>query len=810
MQQDKIKEIVKKMTLEEKVALISTDGPCALYELKNHGVPSIIFADGATGVNASHISLDFLMAMQKRRAAAAAQQDSKQDSQQGAKQSGEDANMQGNEKLKKAMANPMGYVQSLIEMEPDDAAGEAAGNPIGEGFLQYVTTRRNPAGKIVSFPSGVNIGATFNEKLVNELGEAIGQEMNASNLDVVLGPNVDIARDPLGGRNYEMYGEDPLLVGRTAVAMVNGIQKTGTAACAKHFLANNQETRRQTKNTHVSTRTLREVYVKGFEKAVKHAGLKSVMSAYNAVNGVFSSYNKTALTSWLKEEWGFEGAVVSDWGAVTGETDKSLAAGLDLVLHGPLPYDTSDVAAGIENGTLSMERLDDAVERLLSLVYWVKETKENYEFDFDLNQILEKAYETVVDGTVLLKNQDILPLSVDTKVSFGGSRARNTLECGGGSTYITTSLHSNVADSAEQLGANVCDDINESDVYIYVAGAEGGENADRKDMYLDSQDEENILPALKNAKSMGKKTVVVLNIAGPVDMRKWIDYADAVLVIFIPGCMGGKACADIIFGKASPGGRLPITFPNRLEESIAYPYVVGEHDDVYYSEGVFVGYRYYDSKDAAVAYPFGYGLTYTSFESELVESPNKWDIRVEDTAHVKVRVTNTGKQSGAEVIQVYASHVNDRFPVPKKVLLGYGKIYLQPGESQELEIRLDAEDLCLYDPERGSVTPIGEYKLHIGTNVLDIFDVADVEVIGNNPYRFDEHSTFGEILDNPKALEIMRETVPQFFNIPERYFQNMRNEKMGQLLSQQLIHTIPNANQLKDIMDNFFKRLEEI
>ncbi|MBQ1604756.1 MAG: hypothetical protein II091_03400, partial [Lachnospiraceae bacterium] len=249
MQQDKIKEIVKQMTLEEKVALISTDGPCALYELKDHGIPSIIFADGATGVNASHISLDFLMAMQKRRAAAAAQQNLNQDSQQGAKQSGEAANMQGNEKLKKSMANPMGYVQSLIEMEPDDAAQEAAGNPIGEGFMQYVTTRRNPAGKIVSFPSGVNIGATFNEKLVNELGEAIGQEMNATNLDVVLGPNVDIARDPLGGRNYEMYGEDPLLVGRTAVAMVNGIQKTGTAACAKHFLANNQETRRQTKNT---------------------------------------------------------------------------------------------------------------------------------------------------------------------------------------------------------------------------------------------------------------------------------------------------------------------------------------------------------------------------------------------------------------------------------------------------------------------------------------------------------------------------------------------------------------------------------
>ncbi|MCR5144930.1 MAG: glycoside hydrolase family 3 C-terminal domain-containing protein [Lachnospiraceae bacterium] len=793
MQEKQIREIISKMTLEEKVALISSDGPCALYELKEHGVPSVNFADGATGVNASHISLDFLMLMQKMAAQRAASD-----------------NQGGEQKRPAGMSNPMGYVQELVQMEPEAAKEAAAENPLGQGFLRFLEGRRNPAGKIVSFPSGVNIGATFNEKLANEIGIAIGKEMRASHLDVVLGPNVDVARDPLGGRNYEMYSEDAIHVGKTAVAVINGIQSTGTAVCAKHFIANNQETRRQTKNTHVSTRTLREIYAKGFEKSVKNANLKSVMSAYNAVNGQFSSYNKTILTDWLKDEWGFDGVVVSDWGAVTGNTDQSLSAGLDLVLHGPLPYDTSDVAEGIEKGTLSMERLDDAVYRIISLVYWLKENQEAYKFDFNLDEILDKAYETIVDGTVLLKNEDVLPLDTSAKVAFGGSRADNTLECGGGSTFISTSLHSNVVDSAKELGVNVCDNQDDADTFIFVAGAEGGENADRKDMFLDTADQKEITEALKSAKARGKKTVVVLNVAGPIDMTDWKEYADAILVIFIPGCMGGKACADVIFGKANPAGRLPITFPNRIEESIAYPYVVGEHDDVYYSEGVFVGYRYYDAKDASVAYPFGYGLSYTTFTSKLVSIPSSWDIRKNKTIDIEVEVTNTGKCAGSEVIQVYAGYNNDRFPMPKKYLLGYGKVALEAGETKVITITLDSEDLCVYDPERGPVTPIGTYDISIGTNVNDIFTKIKIDIEGDNPYRLDEHSSFGEILDNPEAYKILKEEIPQFFNIPERYFQNMRNEKMGNLLSQQLIHTIPNANQLKEIMDNFFAKIGEL
>lgn len=283
-----IPNIIREMTLEDKMNFIVTPTPCITYVMEELGIEPIVLADGATGVNGTHIMLDFLQELMKRM-------------RKMPEQSAEQAS---------GMGNPWLELQELISLEESEALKIAEGNPMKIGFMNFLKSRRNPEGKFVAFPSGVNIGACFNEDSAYQIGKAVGEEMRASHVDVCLGPNVDIVRDPLGGRNYEMYGEDPILVGRTGAAFVRGMQSTGTAACAKHFIANNQETRRQTKDTHVSNRTLRELYAKGFENAVKAGGIKSVMSAYNAVNGTFSSYNKMLLNDWLKEEWGDRKSVV--------------------------------------------------------------------------------------------------------------------------------------------------------------------------------------------------------------------------------------------------------------------------------------------------------------------------------------------------------------------------------------------------------------------------------------------------------------------------------------------------------------------
>ena len=777
------------MTLEEKMNLIITPTPCLSYAIEDMDIPSLILADGATGANGTHIMLDFLMDLMKKM-----------------NQIQEESDGAGTK-----TGNPWLELQELIGLEEKEAEKMVEGDPLKMGFMNFLKNRRNPAGRFVSFPSGVNIGACFNEKTAYYIGKAVGEEMRAANIDVCLGPNVDVIRDPLGGRNYEMYGEDPVLVGRTAAAFVRGVQSVGTAACAKHFIANNQETNRQTKDTHVSVRTLRELYAKGFEKAVKDGEIKSVMTAYNAVNGVFSSYNKMTLTDWLKGEWGFDGVVVSDWGAVTGKNDKAVGAGMDLVLHGPTPCDGTDIVEAVKAGTLQESKVDEAVERILKLILWSRDKKAGKPFTYDQEKILKCAYDTVVDGTVLLKNEQVLPLKKSKKVAFYGKRAKETIECGSGSTFVTTPLHSNVCDETEKMGVyTVYEKMENADVVVYVAGAQGGENADRPDMQLDPEDAERILEVLKQAKDEGKQTVAVLNIAGPVDMREWIAYADAVCVIFIPGCMGGKATADVLFGNAVPCGRLPFTFPKKLNDSPAAPYPVGEVNDIYYSEGIFVGYRWYDYKDLPVQYPFGYGLSYTEFHMEVPEQTLRWDLEKKEVIDLSVAVKNTGNYYGCEVIQLYLHQESARLHMPEKELKAYAKVYLDPGEEKTVTLSIHREDLEVYDPERGQIIPVGDYTILLGTSSLDIFAKIEMEVIGRNPYMMGENTTLGEILDSPEATAVLEKYIPGFSTAIGEHIRLMSGEKIGALLSRRLIGSIPDANELKALLDHIFADLAEI
>lgn len=784
-----IPKIISEMTLEEKMNLIILPSPCTTSSIQDMDISPIILADGATGVNGTHIMLDFLNEIIERM-------------NQSQEQSSEDSSNMG---------NPWIELQELISLEESESLKRAEGNPMKMGFMKFLKNRRNPDGRFISFPSGVNIGACFNEDMAYEIGKAVGEEMRASQVDVCLGPNVDIIRDPLGGRNYEMYGEDPILVGKIGAAFVSGMQSTGVAACGKHFIANNQESRRQTKDTHVSKRTLRELYAKGFEKAVKDSDIKSVMSAYNAVNGEFSSYNKMILTDWLKEEWGFSGIVVSDWGAVTGSNDESVAAGMDMVLHGPTPCDGTDIIEAVKAGTLEESRVDDAVERILKLILWQKKIKEENPLDYNQKALLEKAYDIVVDGMVLLKNDNILPLKKSTKVAFYGKRAKDTLECGSGSTFVTTPLHSNVYEESKKMGVDVSfEEMKNSDLLVYVAGAEGGENADRPSMELDQEDEKRLANTLKEAKAQGKQTLVILNIAGPIDMREWIQDADAILTIFVPGCMGGKATADVLFGEATPCGRLPMTFPKKLIDSPAAPYPIGECDDIYYSEGVFVGYRWYDYKELDVQYPFGYGLTYTDFEIEVLGFADEWDLRQKETLDVQVRVKNVGDRYGCELIQLYLGNLSSRIPVPEKELKAFKKVYLESGQEEVITLRVKREDLEVYDPERGLLTPIGEYSIMVGVNSNEILCKKVLHISGKNPYVMDENTTLGEVLSSPQATAIMEKYLPGFSTSLGEHIKLMSSEKIGPLLSRYLIRSIPDANELKGMMDSLYCELSQL
>lgn len=793
-----IRQVISELSLEEKMRFLIAVSACVSYSVEDMDIPSMVWEDGATGVNGTQVMLDFLAELITHM-----------------------EENQGQSPASSDMGNPWTELQALLGMEEREAWEAAGDNPMKAGFLKFMKGRRNPEGSSVSFPSGVNIGACFSEETAWKAGRALGQEMRASGVDVCLGPNVDIMRDPLGGRNYEMYGEDPILVGRTAAAFIRGMQSVGTAACVKHFIANNQESRRQTKDTHVSDRTLRELYAKGFEAAVKDGKVRSVMSAYNAVNGVFSSYNKMILNDWLKEEWGFDGVVVSDWGAVTGHNDQAVAAGMDLVLHGQAPCDGGDIVEAVKSGTLPVQRVDDAVERILKLTLWVKKTRRENPLDYDRQAALQAAYDTVTDGMVLLKNDGILPLDKTKKTVFYGRRAKETFECGSGSTFVSTSLHTNVYEESLKLGAAVCwgelngqedclEKIYDSDVVVYVAGAEGGENADRTDMETDREDKEQLPRILRAARGQGRRTVVVLNVAGPVDMRKWLSDADAVLVNFVPGCMGGKATADVMFGKAAPCGRLPVTFPVRLSDSPAAPYPTGECDDIYYSEGIFVGYRWYDCKELPTQFPFGYGLSYTTFGMKTVMIPEVWDVREQPYMEVKVRVKNTGAVRGAEVIQLYMGQKDARIPMPVKELKAFSKIYLEPGQEETVTLTVRREDLEVFDPERGLLLPIGEYRLILGTNSENSFYSGDLKVAGRNPYVMDENTTLAEIFESPEAMAVLAKYVPGVAAMPQEHVKLMGGEKIGPLLSRQLIRAIPDANELKSLLDKLFAELAGI
>ncbi|MBD5480302.1 MAG: glycosyl hydrolase [Lachnospiraceae bacterium] len=631
--------------------------------------------------------------------------------------------------------------------------------------------------KAVCFPAGCATAASFDRKLLRTLGETLGKECQAEGIGVLLGPAVNIKRSPLCGRNFEYFSEDPYLAGQMASSYIKGVQSKGVGTSIKHFLANNQEHRRMSSSSEVDERTLREIYLPAFEEAVKKAKPWTVMCSYNRINGVYAAQNKKYLTDVLRGEWGFDGFVVSDWGAVNDRA-ADLEAGLDLEMPSSFGVNDKKIVEAVESGALSEEVLDKAVERILSIVdRSVENRKEGATYDKEEDHRL--ARRIAAESMVLLKNDGVLPLRKGARIAFIGEFAEKPRFQGGGSSHINTFKTESaweMADRSHVIYAqgystkeNKLDDTLLSEAIRAAALAETAvvfaglpdafesEGFDRTHMRLPEYQNE-LIEAVCNA---NPNTVVVLHNGSPVEMP-WIHKVKGILETYLGGQAIGGAVVDVLYGDVNPSGRLPETFPLKLEDNPSYIFYIGEGDKVEYREGVFVGYRYYDKKKMDVLFPFGHGLSYTSFQLSNLKLSKK---KMEDTEElqVTVEVKNTGRCAGKEVVQLYVAAPEDGDVIrPVRELKGFEKVELAPGERKTVSFRLGKRAFAYYDAEISDFrVPTGEYRIEIGRSSRDICLSEEVTVTDTSGKRqpITMDTTIGDILKLSGAKEIVEKMI---------------------------------------------------
>jgi len=624
------------------------------------------------------------------------------------------------------------------------------------------------------FPTASCLAATWDVQLIHEMGEALAEECIALNVDVILGPGVNMKRSPLGGRNFEYFSEDPYLAGEMAVSLINGVQSKGVGTSLKHYAANNQEFQRFSISAEVDERTLREIYLPAFEKAVKQARPWTVMCSYNKVNGTFASEHHTLLTDILKKEWGFEGLVVSDWGAVRDRV-AALKGGLDWEMPGPQERRVRAVVEAVRSGELDEAILDEAVRRILRIVFKAKETPKGGTFDVDAHH--ELASKIASEGMVLLKNNGLLPLKGQQHIAVIGHAAEHAHFQGGGSSHINPTkvavpfkeLQAHAANAeltyAEgyptdnsfrqdliDQAVNLARSAEVAVLYIALPTFKESEGYDRSDLDLTEQQ----IALIQAVAAVQPNTVVVLNNGAPIAMSVWIDDVAAVLEAWMMGQAGGAAIADVLFGKSNPCGKLAETFPLKLSDTPAHINWPGGAGQVHYGEGFFIGYRYYDAKEMPVLFPFGYGLSYTSFaySNPRVSVKTFKDL---DGLTVTVDVTNTGNLAGKEIVQVYVHDQKSGLVRPNKELKGFAKVELQPGETKSVSIPLDFRAFAYYHPEyRQWITEDGEFDILIAASAADIRHTLSVtlESTLHLPCILDKESTIREWMADPRGKAV--------------------------------------------------------
>ena len=623
--------------------------------------------------------------------------------------------------------------------------------------------------KAVCFPAGCAMAASFDRDLIRTVGEALGDECQAENISVILGPAANIKRSPLCGRNFEYFSEDPYLATEMATNHIKGVQSKNVGTSLKHYLANNQEHRRMTSSSEIDERTLREIYLAAFEGAVMNVKPWTVMCSYNRINGVFASENHRFLTEVLRDEWGFDGVVVSDWGAVNDRV-LGLAAGLDLEMPSSGGMNDAKIVQAVKDGRLAEAVLDKAVTRVLNLVKrYLENKKEGVIFEKDKHHELARMVSE--ECAVLLKNDNFLPLNREDKIAFIGKFAETPRYQGGGSSHINSYKVVGALEAAknltnityakgydtetdvidEALIAEACKVAREASVAVIFAGLPDSfesEGFDRSHMGM--PDCQNRL--IEEVCAVQPNTVVVLHNGSPVEMP-WINKVKGLLEVYLGGQAVGEASVNLLFGNANPSGKLAETFPIKLEDNPSYLYYLGEKDTVEYREGVFVGYRYYDKKKAEVLFPFGYGLSYTTFAYSDLKL-DKDSMPDTDTLTVTVNVKNTGAIAGKDIVQLYVAPETSGVIRPVKELKGFTKVHLEPGETKTVTFTLSKRAFAYYNTEINDwYVQTGAYDIMIGKSSRDIVCSASLQVQSSIaiPMKYTLNTTFGDILADPKA-----------------------------------------------------------
>ncbi|HKN15886.1 MAG TPA: glycoside hydrolase family 3 C-terminal domain-containing protein [Candidatus Sulfotelmatobacter sp.] len=624
-----------------------------------------------------------------------------------------------------------------------------------------------------AFPAGVAMAATWDTELVRAEGQAIGQEVKAVGRDMILGPTVNINRTPLWGRNFEGYGEDPYLTSRMGVAYIKGVQSEGVIATVKHFDANNQEFERHRINAVIDERTLHEIYFPAFEAAVHDARVWSVMSAYNKLNGVYCAENPFLLKDVLQKEWDFKGFVVSDWGS-TYSTAATVNAGMDLEMPGGEPMEewlkrpkTLEAGNGggwlvpekvlpeISDGKISAATIDDNVGRMLRVMFISGQFDKPHTATGEIDTPGQRAVarKAATESIVLLKNDgDLLPINpskIHSLVVIGPNAA--VARTGGGGSSLVTPKYSisplkgiqdregknlqvsyalgvgmegedpskDTPQVREQLRKEAVDTAAKADAVIIVVGRYPkleSEDFDIKSLDLPGGQDELIAAVAK----VNKNTVVVINAGGPVIMSKWIAQVPAIVDMWYGGQEGGNAIADVLFGDANPSGKLPVSFVKAWKDSPAYGHYPGENLQVEYAEGIYVGYRYFDSKKVEPLFPFGYGLSYTKFDySDLKISPSESSSG--KPVEVSLRVRNTGSRAGADVVELYVHDGHASVDRPVQELKGFHRVELAPGESKTVSFSLDRSAMAFYSTAKKDwVAEPGRFDVLVGSSSRDI------------------------------------------------------------------------------------------
>ena len=658
----------------------------------------------------------------------------------------------------------------------------------GPAGVRIDPTRKAEPGKTyyaTAFPVATLLASSWDTTLVERVGAAFGSEVREYGIDILLAPGMNIHRNPLGGRNFEYYSEDPVIAGNMAASFVKGIQANGVGTSIKHFAANNQEFNRMKLNTNVSERALREIYLKGFEIAVKKSNPWTVMSSYNLINGTYTSESRDLLTEVLRKEWGFKGFVMTDWFGGKSATAQ-MNAGNDMLMPG-IYAQTTDIIASVKAGRISEQQLDENVTRILNVILRSPSFK-NYKYSDKPNLVkdAEVSRGAAAEGMVLLKNDGhALPLTGGKNIALFGNASYDIISGGTGSGDVhkpyVISLAQGLANAGYKLNNQLeatykaytttakrnrpkpriaffapepigempltADVVNNeaanADVALFTIGRNAGEGNDRKvdgDFTLTTTEKQNLELLANVFHAKNKKVIVVLNIGGVIETATWRNDVDGILLAWQPGLEGGNAIADVLSGKVNPSGKLATTFPMKytdvpsaktfpgklLPEAANAPNnpLMGQPAEVTYNEGIFVGYRYYSTFKVQPAYPFGYGLSYTKFAYHDLKLSSK--VYKGKTVTLTVNVSNTGKVAGKEVVQLYVSAPKSGETKPAIELKGFGKTrLLQPGQSQILSFKISAADLASFNTGRSAwIADAGNYQIKIGASSAQIEQTA--------------------------------------------------------------------------------------